>query len=64
MLITNNRLIMGEQVNGRAINILGWITVAAIFAANIGVKDEPAWIAAEFAQRGGAVWQINTWLRT
>src|SRR5216684_4133372 len=35
MLITNNRAIMGKWVNGRAINILGWITTAAIFAAAI-----------------------------
>ena len=37
MLITNNRAIMGKWVNGRAINILGWITTAAIFAAAIGL---------------------------
>ena len=37
MLITNNRAIMGKWVNGRAINILGWITTAAIFAAGIGL---------------------------
>jgi Mn2+/Fe2+ NRAMP family transporter len=37
MLITNSRAIMGKWVNGRAINILGWITTAAIFAAAIGL---------------------------
>jgi len=37
MLITNNRDIMGKWVNGRAINILGWITTTAIFAAAIGL---------------------------
>jgi Mn2+/Fe2+ NRAMP family transporter len=37
MLMTNNRRIMGVRVNGKAINILGWITVAAIFAASIGL---------------------------
>lgn len=37
MLMTNNRTIMHDQVNGRAINILGWITTAAIFAASIGL---------------------------
>lgn len=37
MLITNNRAIMGKWVNGRAINILGWTTTAAIFAAAIGL---------------------------
>jgi Mn2+/Fe2+ NRAMP family transporter len=35
MLITNNRLIMGRWVNGRAINILGWVTTAAMFAVTI-----------------------------
>jgi hypothetical protein len=28
---------MGERVNGRAINILGWATTAAIFAATVGL---------------------------
>jgi NRAMP (natural resistance-associated macrophage protein)-like metal ion transporter len=37
MLMTNNRTIMGDKVNGRAINILGWITTAAIFAASAGL---------------------------
>ncbi len=37
MLMTNNRAIMGRQVNGRAMNILGWTTTAAIFAATIGL---------------------------
>ena len=37
MLMTNNRRIMGKQTNGRGINILGWITTAAIFAATIGL---------------------------
>jgi Mn2+/Fe2+ NRAMP family transporter len=37
LLMTNNRAIMGEQVNSRAMNLLGWITVAAIFAASIGL---------------------------
>jgi Mn2+/Fe2+ NRAMP family transporter len=37
LLMTNNRKIMGDQVNGRAINVLGWITTAAIFAASIGL---------------------------
>jgi Mn2+/Fe2+ NRAMP family transporter len=26
MLIANNRQIMGEQVNGRRLNLLGWLT--------------------------------------
>jgi NRAMP (natural resistance-associated macrophage protein)-like metal ion transporter len=37
MLMTNNRAIMGDRVNSRAINILGWITTAAIFSASIGL---------------------------
>ena len=31
------RRIMGDRVNTRGLNILGWITTAAIFAATIGV---------------------------
>jgi NRAMP (natural resistance-associated macrophage protein)-like metal ion transporter len=37
MLMTNNRKIMGNRVNTRGLNILGWITTAAIFAASIGL---------------------------
>jgi Mn2+/Fe2+ NRAMP family transporter len=37
MLMTNNRRIMGDRVNGRAINILGWVTTIAIFAASLGL---------------------------
>lgn len=37
MLITNNRKIMGKRVNSQGMNILGWITTAAIFAASIGL---------------------------
>lgn len=33
MLLTNRRSVMGDRVNGRAINALGWVTTAAIFAA-------------------------------
>jgi hypothetical protein len=36
MLMTNNGKIMG-RVNGRAINIFGGLTTAAIFAATIGL---------------------------
>ncbi len=35
--MTNNRAIMGNRVNGRAINILGWITTISIFAATAGL---------------------------
>ena len=37
LLMTNNRKIMGDQVNGRVMNVLGWITTAAVFAASIGL---------------------------
>lgn len=37
MLMTNNRTIMGDQVNSRALNLLGWITTGAIFAATVGL---------------------------
>ena len=37
MLITNNRKIMGRWTNTRAMNILGWATTVAIFAAMIGL---------------------------
>jgi NRAMP (natural resistance-associated macrophage protein)-like metal ion transporter len=33
MRMTSNRAVMGNAVNGRAINILGWTTTAAIFGA-------------------------------
>jgi len=37
MLMTNNRAIMGAQVNSRALNILGWGTTGVIFAATGGL---------------------------
>lgn len=37
MLITNNKKIMGRWTNTRAMNILGWATTVAIFAAMIGL---------------------------
>lgn len=37
MLMTNNRKIMGDRTNSRAMNILGWITTLAIFSATIGL---------------------------
>jgi Mn2+/Fe2+ NRAMP family transporter len=37
MRLTSNRVIMGEAVNGRALNALGWATTAAIFAASAGL---------------------------
>lgn len=37
MRMTNNPAIMGHRVNGRAVNILGWITTIAIFGATAGL---------------------------
>lgn len=37
MLMTNNRKIMGNRTNSLRLNILGWLTTAAIFAASIGL---------------------------
>lgn len=37
MLMTNNRKIMGNRTNGLGLNVLGWLTTAAIFAASIGL---------------------------
>lgn len=37
MKVTNRRSIMGDQVNGRAINLLGWITTVVTFAASVGL---------------------------
>jgi Mn2+/Fe2+ NRAMP family transporter len=34
MLLTNRPAIMGEHVNGRAINVLGWTTTGVIFLAS------------------------------
>ena len=37
MLIANNKEVMGSRVNGRSLNILGWVTTALMFAAMIGL---------------------------
>jgi Mn2+/Fe2+ NRAMP family transporter len=37
MLMTNNRVIMGTQVNSRTLNGLGWVTTVVIFAATVGL---------------------------
>src|SRR5438270_7644776 len=37
MLMTRDRKIMGRWVNTRALNVLGWITTSAIFAASLGL---------------------------
>lgn len=43
MRITNNHRIMGRWVNTRAMNILGWLTTAAIFAASAGLVISWLW---------------------
>jgi Mn2+/Fe2+ NRAMP family transporter len=45
MLISNNKAIMGPRVNGLAMNVLGWITAAVMFAAAAGLVW--TWGAAE-----------------
>jgi NRAMP (natural resistance-associated macrophage protein)-like metal ion transporter len=37
MLMTNNRAIMGDQVNSVTMNLLGWVTTGFIFAATAGL---------------------------
>jgi Mn2+/Fe2+ NRAMP family transporter len=37
MLMTNNRRIMGDKVNSRSTNVLGWATTVAIFSASAGL---------------------------
>ncbi|MGI8587667.1 MAG: Nramp family divalent metal transporter [Chloroflexia bacterium] len=37
MLIANNRKVMGEHVNGRRMNALGWLTTALMFAAAVAL---------------------------
>ena len=37
MLIANNEAVMGQRVNSLGINVLGWATTAAMFAAAIGM---------------------------
>jgi NRAMP (natural resistance-associated macrophage protein)-like metal ion transporter len=37
MLMTNNPSVMGERVNSRWVNLLGWTTTAAVFAATLGL---------------------------
>ncbi len=37
MHVANNRKILGERVNGRALNLLGWLTTIVMFAAAIAL---------------------------
>jgi NRAMP (natural resistance-associated macrophage protein)-like metal ion transporter len=37
MLVSSNRKIMGDKVNGRAANIIGWFAAVVMFAAAVGM---------------------------
>ena len=37
MLISNNRKVMGEKVNGLGANVLGWTACVVMFAAAVGM---------------------------
>ena len=37
MLVSNNRKVMGERVNGRGLNALGWGTAAAMAIAAVAL---------------------------
>ena len=37
MQVSNNREIMGERVNGKLLNLTGWITAAVMSAAAIAL---------------------------
>jgi Mn2+/Fe2+ NRAMP family transporter len=37
MLISSNKAVMGKRVNSLSINVLGWATTAAMFAAAVGL---------------------------
>ena len=37
MLMANNHVVLGERTNGRGLNVLGWVTTAAMAAAALGL---------------------------
>jgi len=37
MLVSNNKTIMGDRINGPGLNILGWAAAAVMFAAAVGL---------------------------
>jgi Mn2+/Fe2+ NRAMP family transporter len=37
MLIANNQAVMGDRTNTMGLNVVGWATTAAMFAAAIGL---------------------------
>jgi Mn2+/Fe2+ NRAMP family transporter len=44
MCVANDASIMGERVNGRLVNLLGWTTTALMFGAAVALIVE--WIRA------------------
>jgi Mn2+/Fe2+ NRAMP family transporter len=37
IMISNNKRVVGQRVNGRLLNVLGWITATVMTAAAIGL---------------------------
>jgi Mn2+/Fe2+ NRAMP family transporter len=37
MLVSNNRKVMGDKVNGTGTNVVGWVAVLVMFAAAVGM---------------------------
>jgi Mn2+/Fe2+ NRAMP family transporter len=37
LLLTNDRELMGEHVNGRAFNVIAWVTVAVMIGLTIAL---------------------------
>lgn len=37
MLVSNNKKVMGDKVNGVGANIVGWLAVVVMFVAAIGM---------------------------
>jgi Mn2+/Fe2+ NRAMP family transporter len=37
MLVSNNKKVIGDKVNGVSTNIVGWVAVVVMFAATIGM---------------------------
>jgi Mn2+/Fe2+ NRAMP family transporter len=37
MLVSNNKKVMGDKVNGVGTNIVGWAAAVVMFAAGIGM---------------------------
>jgi Mn2+/Fe2+ NRAMP family transporter len=37
MIVANNREVLGERVNGRGANVMGWLTAAVMSAAAVAL---------------------------